>query len=206
MAKEQVVDIGKRLRAAFGLISANVSQELDRAGFKHAIGRGHAFVQDARTSFEEITLTHEQTVLNFGFPGLYGEWHSVFAPPPMVSFRKWKRMEETVINNITDSGQIIEGQVVEHYGHTPWDITIQGILIDMENHVYPAEKVNRLVRMFEIDDIWNVDSTIFQNHQIKSIYFTDIDSSGVQGFEDTWSYTLNAKSIKDISFDLKSKQ
>lgn len=186
-----VIDLGKRIQAAFGFVSGNSSEQLQRAGFIDEIKNAEVFVKDSRTLFEELAIINGGTTLKFGFAGFLNQQGNVFAPPPLCTFKKGKRIEETVLDGI-------DGQVVENYGHKPWEITIQGVLIEMENHVYPQKKVKQLIDAFHVDDVWEVQSQVFADHQIKSIYFTDIDDGPVQGFEDTWSFTLNAKSIKPV--------
>ena len=204
------IDLGKRLQAAFGFIG-NASPGLKEKGFEGEIKNAQVFVKDSRVQYEEMVLrntvpkTKIETVLKFGYNGKLQDFFDIYAPPMMCSFRKNKRMETTVVNSNTLSNNYVEGEVVEHYGHAAWDIMMQGLLIDMVNHTYPSGKVQQLIKMFDTDDVWAVESKMFTDHGIRSIYFTDIDSNAVQGFEDTWQFSLSAKSIKPVEFFLRKK-
>lgn len=196
--KGLIIDVGKRYNNAFGFASNNSSQSLKRAGFADAIKNADVYLQDTRTNFEEIQLkVGAQEIAVFGYMGFVKQLEAVYAPPPMVSFRKGKRMEETVLDGP-------DGQVVEKYGHRSWDITIQGLLINMDTHYYPGEKIRKLIEIFNRDERYDVVSQVFSDHGIKSIYLTDMDDQGVQGYPDTWQFTLYAKSIVPVYFDLKN--
>jgi len=194
---KRVIDLGKRFEKAFGFVSGNVPKDLQNKGFKTAIQNAGVYVK-SNTTFETMLLRNGSTELVFDYYNLNDSLGGLFAPPPIVSFSKSKRQERTVLDGP-------EGEVVEKYGHEPWSITIRGLLIDTVNHNYPSQKVRTLISVFNTDDMWEVESEIFQDHGIRSIYFEQIDSEGVESFDDTWSYTLKAFSIKPVEFFLRKK-
>lgn len=198
----KIIDLGARLQAAFGYVSANISKELQHAGFTKELQSADVFVRDTKTSFENLTIKQSFLLqFKFGYAGFINQQEKFFAPPPMLTFRKRKRIEVTNVDGAGDGNDVNKaGEVVENYGHESWNITIQGLLIDMDNHNYPSEKVKELIGMFESDAPWIVESQLFQDHQINTIYFTEVESAGIQGFEDTWSFTLQARSIKPVEF------
>lgn len=203
-----IIDLGKRYVAAFGFISSNQGDSLNATGFSNAVNNAEVFVTDGRSSFEEFTLKHDDVVLKFGYMDFIKNDANVFAPPPIVTFRHGKRIGETIVNSNDSEGTELEfGQVVEMYGRKPVSISIQGLLIDMDNHKYPGDKIRKLVDEFYYNGIWEVEGKIFRDNRIRSIYFSgDLELSGVQGFEDTWQFTLEAMSIKPVEFFLKPKQ
>lgn len=154
----------------------------------------------AEFTFSDIELQYEfetgSKSLKFGFGSMIGETDGIFAPPPMVSFKRSKNLGITVI----DEGD--ESEIVENFGINSWDIDIRGLLIDMDEHVYPQSKVKEIARWFEINDIIKVVSPIFQDLGINSIYFKDQQIDPVEAYPDTIKFTLNAKSIKPAEFSI----
>ncbi|RKR83189.1 hypothetical protein BDD43_3391 [Mucilaginibacter gracilis] len=125
---------------------------------------------------------------------------SVFVAPPMITTSR-----EKVINTTKpDRG---EGEVVENFSKRSYEIELKGIIVDMENHLYPTRQVKQLRQFFEIDDVFDVVSCIlFEDLGIKSLYVTDwTDLSGVEGFEDTLSYSFKARSLQPVAFQVYGK-
>jgi len=114
----------------------------------------------------------------------------VFAPPPMISFTKSKKIK------ITETGGF--GDVVENYSHSSWEIKLQGLLIDMVNHHYPIKQDEDLRRVFEADVVFDVQSQLLAAKGIHNIYFTKMSTSCIEGFQDTMKYTLHARSHRSI--------
>lgn len=190
-----MIDLGSRLRSAFGYAAANQSTSLEAQGFADDAGISNAgvFVSDA--SFEELTIKKDNNT-KLVFASLMQNNTSnvaVYAPPPMVSFSKDKNITETEIDG-TDS------VVVERFGDKQWVIRIQGVLVDMVNHRYPKQLVIQLREFFDYAGTFAVEGEMFDDLKIKSIYFTHVEIGGVAGYEDTIQYTLEAKSIKPVEF------
>lgn len=202
MEKKQV-DLGGRFNNAFGFISTNNTQVLQET--KISVNGATVFVKDGRSSYENFVLRGKNGVeLKFCYSGLNSQPADVFAPPCLVTFKKSKRIDETIVSNNDANGTELQfGQVVENYGSKPIDISIKGLLIDFNNRQYPSDKVNQLNEMFNYNGIWIVEGQIFADHKVKSIYFTDMDSQPVQGFMDTWSFSLEARSIQPVEFFMK---
>ncbi len=76
----------------------------------------------------------------------------------------------------------------------------------MVNHQYPSDKVKMFNDIFNYNGIWNVEGQIFRDHNIDSLYFTDAEDAPVQGFMDTWSFTLEARSIKPVLYFLNKQK
>ena len=143
-----------------------------------------------------MTLTHEDTKLNFSIGGLTSETEGVFAPPPLMRFRRTKNITVTVV----DGGD--EAEIVENFGVNSWDIELNGLLVDMDEHAYPGTKVQELAKFFEINDVIEVACPLLLDMGIKSIYFKEQGFEPVEGFPDTVKYSLTAKSIKPALFSL----
>ena len=68
-----------------------------------------------------------------------------------------------------------------------------------------TQKIAGKVDLFDYNGAWEVEGKIFADHKIKSIYFIDMDDAPIQGYMDTWSFTLNARSIKPVEYFLNKK-
>jgi len=218
------INLANRFQSAFGFAAKNALGKiggigLSNSGFYHNIN-----LLDCETEeFETLELIQPEkpgSPLKFGkFPfigGNYGVLEDVgidkltekstpvdtdwFAPPPILSFSRGKNIKTTAINGS-------DGEVVESYGLKSWDIKMQGLIIDMNKHHYPADKLKKIHEVFELGTQFNVVSPIFNELGIKCLYFTGLSGlSGVEGYEDTWKYTLSAKSINPIEYSLKGEE
>jgi len=119
----------------------------------------------------------------------------IYSPPLIMDFSQEKSLVETEVN---DDNPII----IERWGTKPWDISIKGLLIDMEEHNYPEDKINSLNKLWKNNTIIKVTGAQFLDKDIASIYFKSIDFSPLVGFQDTIQFSINATSIKPVSFTL----
>lgn len=208
-----VINISERFLAGFGFLAKNIAPRLLKVGYngKFMYGNIDVYEESSRT-FDELYLSGNGFNIKFGaMPFLSGNFgllsgmisenetkDKVFAPPPMISFNRSKNIKTTEITNS-------DVEVIENFGNKSWSIKIQGILVDMENHAYPSKWVKTLNDIFKENEPYEVASDIFADHGIQWIYFTNIESSGIQGFEDTWKFTLTARSIKPVEYQLKNQ-
>lgn len=196
-----IIDFASRFQAAFGFMTGNVAARLIENGFGEVIKDGSVFdmavyTLDDNSFFDDVILEHDTAgEFLFGFRSINEENAEVFATPPMLSMKRAKRL---VITPIDDS----DTEVVERYGTEPWEITWRGLLIDMENHRFPLDKLEKMNAIFEVNDIWQVHSAILQKVGVTNLYIKDIGFEFVDGFEDTISYTLTTRSIKPVEFQL----
>lgn len=121
----------------------------------------------------------------------------IFAAAPMMKFTRDK-------NIVTTPVQGSDNVVVENFGLGQWDITIEGLLVDLDEHQYPTTKVQRLRQMFETPDIFDVlECQIMTDLGINALYFTKVENiSVVEDYPDTVKYQLKAKSIEPAEFTL----
>ena len=189
------IDLGVRLQTAFGYVSIHSSSRLKALGFKKKAGieAASVFVQ-SDGSFEELTVSGNGYNIRFAYEAMM-EGSSIFAPPPIVSFRKGKNLTITEIDGA-------DAEVIERYGDRSWEVQIQALLIDTEDHQFPRDKTEKIRRIFDTPAPFEVQGELFDALGIRSIFFTDIDINPVAGYEDTMSLTLNARSIKPVEFHL----
>lgn len=211
------VDLISRYQNAFGFVTGTLVGELEglvngsifKAGvaYNEARWRARNAKKDGREMdvemyaprdwcWAEMTLKHEDVSLDFCMGRLTSETEGVFAPPPLMRFRRSKNISVTVV----DGGD--EAEIVENFGVNSWDIDLSGVLVDMDGHEYPGEKVKRLAKFFEINDVIDVACEVLLDVGIRSIYFKEQSFEPVEGFPDTIRYSLVAKSIKPAVFSL----
>ena len=195
-----IIDFAGRFQAAFGFMTGNVAARLIENGFGEVINDGNVFdmavyTMDENSYFDDILLYKDDEEYLFGFRSLNEENADVFATPPMLSMKRAKKLVITAIDNS-------DTEVIERFGTEPWEITWRGLLIDMENHRFPIDKMEAINTIFEKNDIWNVASEILNKVGVNSIYIQDITIEFVEGYEDTISYTLTTRAVKPVEFQL----
>ena len=205
-----IFELSERYNQAFGFLAKNITPKLLNVGFNgSSLYAGVDVFVSGDVAFDEIVLKGSDLELKFGaYPfrggnfgklsGLVNEEENepdIFAPSPMISF---SRRKNTKITQIDGS----DNEVIEQFGLRAWDIKMQGLLIDMNKHLYPSVKVAKLTSLFETPEIFEVSGELFEDKNIDSIYITGIDISGIPGYEDTQKYVLTARSIKPVEFQL----
>lgn len=203
MAAKILIDLVPRFEASFGFVPVmpDRSKILIPGGEYANFYNGAEIYIETANDFEDITLAYGDTELEFGYKPLSksGELGTLLAPPPIIGTHGSKNLTETMIND-TDSF------VVERYGDKPWEFKMAGLIVDMQDHAFPKDRINKLVKLFKEPSAIEVSGDWFDAHDIQSIYFTDVDINGVQGFSDTVSYVLTGKSIKPIEFFLNGEE
>lgn len=204
-----IIDIGSRFDSAFGGFAlANILPRVVRLN-------PYRFEEfEKEPDWEKMVLTSTNSEVRFGslpfmesvkspihLPftkneiDLSGE--KVLAPPPLLSFSKAKNLITTPIN-----GGAIE--VVERWNGGFWDITMQGILVDMEQHQYPELLVHQLTQFFDQEEVIEVlECRQLEDKLINALYFTDISFNPIEGFQDTVKYTLKARSTNNMNYSLE---
>lgn len=187
-----VINLAARYAAAFGIVAVSnamhqvvVTKEDNKYGVDY-------FSNDS--DFQKVIFEYDKTKLEFNSMINGGET-SVFAPPPTLSFSRQKNLVETEINGS-------DTVVIERWGTKQWDISVQGILVDMDDHRYPDSEIQKIVQLFEHNGIIKVVGEQFYDKGIDSIYIQSVDIRGVEGYSDTIQYTISAKSIKEVGFNL----
>ena len=121
----------------------------------------------------------------------------ILAPPPMLSFKRNKNIVKTKIDGS-------DASVIESFGVGEWDITIDGILVDLENHQFPMQKLYELRELFEANATFEVmNSDIMGALGIEQMYFEKImELKVLESYQDTVAFKFKANSIKPVEFYL----
>ena len=211
------INIADRLFAAFGFLPSGFPKRsvieaglalshVEDAALNAGLGRANIAlikkgignnVYVADRSFADLTLksTESGAIYKFATSILNQEADNILAPPPMFAFNRSKNIVTTQIDGS-------DAVVVESFGLTPWNITIEGILIDIENHHYPQQQLREFRSMFEENTQYDVlDCELLADLGIDSLYIERVNSlKVVLEFQDTIQYRLTAKSIKPAEF------
>ena len=196
-------NLGDRYKAAFGFVAAKMSTSLTAKGFEEEVQQPQSsqiLLWDNKTKFDEVKLYRDKIEFDFAFREIAEEYNTVFATPPMLSFSRQKKLIVTSIDNVDDI------EVVERYNTAPYDIDWKGLLIDMENHTFPADKLKHLNEIFKFNGIWNVSSEIFDALEITAVYISEVQIDFVEGFEDTIAYSFKMRAIKDLEYQLLTQK
>jgi len=191
-------DFSERVQAAFGFVAATTATRLAQKAFGKAVDSRTLNVgvyTSKESTFDEVTLRYGTEKYVFAYCPITSDYSGVFATPPMLSLRRSKKLIITPIDNS-------DIEVVERYGTEPYEITMRGLLIDMENHEFPIDKMESINKIFEANREWMVDSEILQKVGVSAIYIKDIQLDFVEGFEDTISYTMTVRAIRPVEFQL----
>lgn len=192
--KNITIDLASRYAAAFGMMAAG--KLIDKAFLEKKSENEYGF------EFSQPTVNFDYS--KFEIPELeplefdsilYGDQGQIFAPPLLMSFSQEKSLIETEVN---DDDPVI----VERWGTKPWDITINGLLIDLNNRVYPSDEIRRLNQNWNYNGVVKVVGTQFEELDIDTIYFRSISFTRTEGYSDTIQFSINASSIKAVNFTL----
>ena len=195
------IDLYARFSSAFGYVAANMRTRTQ----PHDTPTGvEVFVADA--TFADLKLKSAKdgkvyefrnTILNATDKTTFVPDNKIFAPPPMLKFDRAKKITATAI-----AGS--DNVVVEDFGLEQWSITMDGLLVDMENHQYPTAKMQRFRQLFETPDTFDVlECQVMTDLGINALYFEKVESLSVLAdYPDTVKYTLKAKSIQPPEFTI----
>lgn len=194
-----VINLAARYAAAFGY--AKIEQYVSNAVVTNEDNRYHIqYFDDFDPDVEKIRIEHSSLKMEFGSMMLVNEngeikESSVFAPPLMMDFRRSKDIVETETNGD-------DNIIIERWATKPWEISMKGILIDVQNRHYPSDQIRRLHQLFKINDVLEVYGVQFEEKDIDAIYLKDISITPVEGFSDTVQFSITASSIKSVSWEL----
>jgi len=195
-----IFDFSGRVQAAFGFVTAAASRVLYDKMFGDVVKESNinvdVFLSGKEATFDEITLRYNNSEsYYFAYRSFSDDYSNIFATPPMLSMKRAKKLIITPIDNS-------DIEVIERYGTEPWEITWRGLLIDMENHEFPIDKMEALNKIFEANREWTVDSEILRKVGVETIYIRDISIDFVEGFEDTIAYTMTTRAIRSQEVQL----
>ena len=201
-------DFTGRTMAAFGFVAgaglARARNKLARFIRRDAelSSKNSTFIWNNDAEFDVVTLRYagandENLLLSykFSFEGINDDYSNIFATPPMMSLSRKKRLTITPIDN-TDI------EVVERYATEPYSIEWRGLLIDMENHKFPLDKMAELNKIFQHNNVFDIDSEILQAVDVNSVFIQDVSFNFVEGYEDTIAYTMTLRAIRPLEYQL----
>lgn len=178
-----------------GVATASVKSRKAQAAFNSDA----QFFINSSFCFADMALKHPELSIRFGDfnKGATYRGDGAFIAPPMIGISRDKAITTTQ----PDRG---EGEVVENFSKKSYEIALKGLIVDLNNHQYPSAQVKQLRKFFDINDIFEVESCkLFEDLGIYGIYLTSWgDLSGVEGFEDTLSYSFTARSIQPVQFEV----
>lgn len=192
------IDLSNRYAAAFGLLAAGNTPSRAYVNKRQGVFRFDRFDSIDR-EFENIKFSYDGIQVHFASLPFAKDAdrtiQNVLAPPPLISFDRQKAHIETPVN---DSDNV----VVERWGTRPWEIRMRGLLIDVENRHYPENRIKKLYKLFDYNGVIDVSGSQFFDKDIASVYFQNIEITGVQGYQDTVQFSLQVKSISPVGFTL----
>lgn len=194
-----VINLAARYAAAFGL--AKLDQYVSNTVVTNEDNRYDIqYFEDFDPETEKIRLEHSSLKVEFGSMMQFSEngkmkESSVFAPPLMMDFRRSKEIIATETNGD-------DNVVIERWNTQPWEISMKGILIDVQNRHYPSDQIRKLHQLFKINDVLEVYGVQFEEKDIDAIYLKDISITPLEGFSDTVQFSFTASSIKSVSWNL----
>jgi hypothetical protein len=186
------VELDSRFRAAFSLAADIASCAYIHSRLKNGI------YPVADKTWADLVLTNTENGKKYKMANgkLTERLPGVLCPAPMVSFTRTKNIVKTAIDNS-------DFEVVESFGLKAWDITIEGLIIDMDNHELPYADMQTFREIFEANNTFTVESDLFYTLGINEIYFDKIEEFSVlKDYQDTAKFKLKALSIKPLEYFL----
>ncbi|TAG56645.1 MAG: hypothetical protein EAZ27_04440 [Cytophagales bacterium] len=182
---EYKVDLENRLGADFGSpknllyvpgVIANVGFSAIKNQFKKSGLRGKYAINE---TFDRIEITKP---INYVFP-----------LDPLVEVA-WGFK-----NIITE--QTVGEPVLEQVGKKMMSVRIRGILWD-GSEKYPEKEIKEFFNIFKTQQIYEVNSRIFNVFGIKRIFVEDIQMPILEGYEDTQPFEIQAYSYKPVELEI----
>ena len=192
------VEIFDRLKGAFpNAAGGYLEYAANIALFKAGIARNSISTAKNETEYKPEVYDDSNILFGdivFSAPGMDDISLSTnagsLAPPPFIRLTRKKETSITVI----DSGN--ENEIIESFGINSWQISMDGIVIDTDNHQYPQSAIRRIVELFNLNDVIDVSCDLLNDTGIYSLWFEEQTIEPLQGFPDTVKYSFRARSIK----------
>lgn len=206
--KNLQINLSTRFALAFGIQNKIEKVEISKINNDYSLS--YYPQKTENIDYSKFTFSYGKKIETLEFSSvLKGVTGNIFAPPLMITFSQEKNLIETEIcddtpvldaeNNIISYDNI---QVVERWGSKPWNIEIKGLLIDLENRIYPTKEINRLNQLWKTGNIVDVDGIQFIEKDIFSIFIKSIDFTPLEGYQDTIQFSMSAYSMNPVSFVL----
>lgn len=210
------IDLAKRYAKAFGITQSE--KLLDKVRFNKNAQNSYDLEYYDKTGIDfetqklSINTFHYKKDLIFSSV-LTESQGNIFAPPLMMTFSKEKSLIESEVVDpefiYDDEGKIkdqLDHEVVEYWGTKPWNIDIKGLLIDLDNRIYPSDEIRELTNFWRINTIVDVAGLQFIEKGIYSIILKSVEFTPIEGFQDTIQFSFQAISYKNPVFVLSSNE
>jgi len=212
MPQVNINTILARYQSGFGYVAGNVASVVANRLWAKLVNMPlYAERLDGGTSDESIDLfpvtdihfaevefknSKSGNKYNFGTDIVsYGIGKKFLAPPLMLSFNRDKNVCITPI----DKSEI---EVIENFGLKSYNIKVQGLVVDMDNHQYPGDLLRKISEMFAEWGTYEVTSTIFNDMDICEMFIKGgLDVSFVEGYADTVKFSFDAISTAVAAFN-----
>lgn len=198
-----VLDLFTRYHTAFGFVAYNAVDALlakKKAGSASKFSGAQVYVKTGYC-FSDMEISNGDFNIKLGDPNFFAKnsGDTLFVGPPMISVSREKILSITIPDRS-------EAEIVENFGKKPYEIKIKGLIVDMAEHQYPGKQVKQLRKFNDIQGYMDVTCQLLNDLGIYSIYITQMDElTGVEGFEDTLSYSFTARSAQPAEFILLAK-
>lgn len=209
MGKLSITGVFERYDKAFGSMAMKVTPRLIQAGFiKPNWYLNIPTYDDVDSTFAEMEFVNSLSgdkysfgidTLENGTPALpfmkeKTTARKFLAPPPMISFRRGKH---SVITPIDRS----QHEVIENFGNKAYRFTLNGLLIDQEEHQYPGDLLQAAHKMFGANGTYKASGQIFDDLDIYEVFFDDdFKLEFVEGFVDTIKFSVHGISVESAEF------
>jgi hypothetical protein len=188
MSRITINQIIARYAAGFGYVAANAVV----MGFKPWENVNIPIYKSDDSNFANVTFKNQKSGNTYSFGLPFGYSSEYMAPPIMVTFSREKNVVRTPIDRS-------EVEVIEYFGLKPYDIKIQGIVIDNEEHLYPQTLSRKISEMFAESGTFQVSGDLFADEGITEIFFVGgFEKSFVEGYADTIKFSISAISTMPV--------
>lgn len=156
------------------------------------------FVMPSLSNINEARSNGSQYFMTLNVADKKGN-QTLFPNEPLVSFSLAKTIVETAT-----VGKHRKGKVKEYICTEDWQITIQGLCVNLNNmDEYPSAQVQQLNRLFEKNESLEVvGNKLFSLFGITNIVLKDISFEAMQGKEGLQKYSIKAVSDTDFYAEL----
>jgi len=200
-----VLDLAVRYKTAFGFVAYDAYQDYKAKNKSKQDGgnpfSSNGFYVKSGFCFSDMELSREGYLLKLGDPDFFArsQASTLFVGPPMISVSREKILSITTPDRSSS-------EIVENFGKKANDIKIKGVIVDMAEHHYPGNQVKQLRQFNDIEGYFDVCCQFLNDLGIYSLHITSMDEiTGVEGFEDTLSYSFSARSAQPSEFYLTNK-
>lgn len=192
MTGDYKISLAQRYVDAFGLVVRNTVPRLAEVG----IGLGSVYVGELVETYEGDPVLDQITmrVIDDSDPEDPQQLEQVLEVPAVIRYSREKLVNETILNRDFVEG-IEPGMVVESSGWSPWNLMIQGFLINSNNHLEaPLNQLADFQDFLRHHKIYDIISDVTNAIDVGQVTIRNKSFSQMANWPDTISFTLTIKS------------